>query len=47
MTFGVSATDPRVFVVTALVFVVVTGVGALVPALRAALTDPRTVLAAD
>jgi len=47
MTFGVSATDPRVFVATAFVFVVVTGVGALVPALRAALTDPRTVLAAD
>jgi len=34
-------------VATAFVFVVVTGVGALVPALRAALTDPRTVLAAD
>jgi ABC-type antimicrobial peptide transport system permease subunit len=47
MTFGVSATDPRVFVATIFVFVVVTGVGALVPALRAALTDPRTVLAAD
>jgi len=47
MTFGISPTDPRVFVVTALVFAVVTGVGALVPALRAAFTDPRTVLAAD
>ncbi|HEX5074435.1 MAG TPA: ABC transporter permease [Gemmatimonadaceae bacterium] len=47
MTFGVSAMDPRVFAATALVFAVVTGVGALTPALRAAFTDPRTVLAAD
>ena len=47
MTFGISALDPRVFVETALVFAAVTGVGALVPALRAAFTDPRTVLAAD
>jgi predicted permease len=47
MTFGISATDPRVFVATALVFAAVTGVGALVPALRAAFTDPRTVLASD
>ena len=47
MTFGISPTDPRVFVATALVFGVVTGVGSLVPALRAAFTDPRTVLAAD
>ena len=47
MTFGISPTDPRVFVATSLVFAVVTGLGALVPALRAAFTDPRTVLAAD
>ena len=47
MTFGISPTDPRVFVATALVFGVVTGIGALVPALRAAFTDPRTVLAAE
>jgi putative ABC transport system permease protein len=47
MTFGISPTDPRVFVATALVFAVVTGIGALVPALRAAFTDPRTALAAD
>ena len=47
MTFGISATDPRVFAATALVFGAVTAVGALVPALRAAFTDPRTVLAAD
>jgi predicted permease len=47
MTFGISPTDPRVFVATALVFGAVTGVGALVPALRAAFTDPRTVLATD
>jgi hypothetical protein len=47
MTFGISAVDPRVFVATALVFAAVTGAGALVPALRAALVDPRTALAAD
>lgn len=47
MAFGISATDPRVFVATALVFGVATGAGALVPALRAALTDPRTVLASE
>jgi putative ABC transport system permease protein len=47
MTFGISAMDPRVFVATAVVFGVVTGLGALVPAFRAAFTDPRTVLAAD
>ena len=47
MTFGISATDPRVFVATALVFGAVTAVGSLAPALRAALTDPRTVLAAE
>jgi len=47
MTFGISAMDLRVLVATALVFAVVTGAGALVPALRAAFIDPRTVLAAD
>ena len=47
MTFGISPTDPRVFAATALVFGAVTGIGVLVPALRAAFTDPRTVLAAE
>ena len=45
MLFGIAATDPRVFVATAVVFAVVTSCAALVPALRAALVDPRTVLA--
>ena len=47
MAFGISPTDLRVFVATALVFVAVTGLGAVVPALRAAFTDPRAVLAVD
>jgi predicted permease len=44
MLFGIAATDPRVFVATAIVFAVVTSCAALVPALRAAFVDPRTVL---
>jgi predicted permease len=45
MTFGISPLDPRVLVVTAVVFAAVTAVATLIPALRAALTDPRTILA--
>jgi predicted permease len=47
MLFGIAATDPRVFVATAVVFAVMTSCAAPVPALRAALVDPRTVFAAD
>jgi hypothetical protein len=47
MAFGISPTDPRVFVATAVVFGVVTCVAAIGPALRAALADPKGVLAAD
>jgi predicted permease len=47
MTFGISPLDPLVFVASAIVFAFVTCSAALAPAFRAALTDPRTVLAAD
>ena len=47
MTFGISPTDPRVLVATALLFGAVTGIAVVVPVLRAAFTDPRTVLAAE
>lgn len=47
MLFGIAATDPRVFVGTAMVFGVTTSCAALVPALKAALVDPRTVIAAE
>ena len=47
MAFGISPLDPRVFLATAAVFGVVTCAGALIPAVRAAFTDPRTVLASD
>ena len=43
----VSPLDPVIFAATAVVFAVVTCTAALAPAVRAALTDPRTVLAAD
>jgi predicted permease len=45
MTFGISPLDPRVFAVSCAVFVVVTGVATLIPATRAAFTDPRSALA--
>jgi hypothetical protein len=47
MLFGIAATDARVFAATAVVFATVTAAAALVPALRAALVDPRTALAAE
>jgi ABC-type antimicrobial peptide transport system permease subunit len=47
MTFGISPLDPRVLVGTAAVFAVVTTLATSIPAVRAALTDPRTILAAD
>jgi ABC-type antimicrobial peptide transport system permease subunit len=45
MAFGISPLDPRVFAVSCAAFVLVTCVATLVPALRAAFTDPRSVLA--
>jgi predicted permease len=45
MAFGISPIDPRVFAVSCAAFVLVTCVATLVPALRAAFTDPRSVLA--
>ena len=45
MAFGLSPLDPRVFAVSCAAFVLVTCVATLVPALRAAFTDPRSVLA--
>ena len=47
MTFGISPLDPRVLVGTAAVFAVVTTLATSIPAVRAALTDPRTIIAAD
>lgn len=47
LTFGVSPLDPRILVGSALAFVAVTCVATLVPAIRAAATDPRTTLAAE
>jgi predicted permease len=45
LTFGISPLDPRVLAATAGVFGIVTCLGALIPALRAAFTEPRSVLA--
>ena len=47
MMFGISPLDPRVLVATVVVFGVVTCVATLMPAVRAALTTTRAVLAAD
>jgi predicted permease len=47
MTFGISPLDPRVFVATAVVFVAVTAVATLIPAIRAALIQPRIALAEE
>jgi predicted permease len=44
MTFGISPLDPRVFAVSCAVFVIVTGAATLLPAIRAAFTDPRAAL---
>ena len=44
LTFGISPLDPRVLAGTAVVFAAVTAVATLIPALRAALTDPRRAL---
>ena len=47
MTFGISPLDPRVFVATAVVFASVTLLATSIPAVRAALTDPRKILAEE
>jgi predicted permease len=44
LLFGVSTTDPVVFIVTAAILVLVTLLASFLPARRAALTDPATVL---
>jgi putative ABC transport system permease protein len=47
MTFGISAADSRVFAGTSLVLGLTTLCAVLVPALRAAFVDPRTILASE
>jgi predicted permease len=47
LAFGISPVDPRVFAATIVVFACVTCVAALLPAVKAAITDPRSVLASE
>jgi ABC-type lipoprotein release transport system permease subunit len=44
MLFEVSATDPRTFVLIALLFVLIALIASLIPAHRAAQVDPMTAL---
>jgi ABC-type antimicrobial peptide transport system permease subunit len=46
MAFGISPLDPRIFAISCVAFVLVTCLATVLPALRAAFTDPRGALAA-